>query len=256
MPSETVKEEIRLRLCALSEDGYRKFNASLIPGKQNILGIRLPALRSYAKELSVRWREVLAAYGVLPLRDPDFSPAPPSERWMEEDMLCGLLLAGAGAEFSEYACYVRGFVPRIDNWAVCDSTVTGMKMFRKDPEQAWALISPYFDAPGEYGVRFAAVSLLAHFVRREWLERDFEVLARLSDGRLRKKYYAQMAVAWAYSVLWAKFPAETRTQLSQIRDPAVLRKTISKTCESYRVSAEDKAYLRDYRKNNLTEESI
>lgn len=251
-----MRAAISARLRELSEDGYRKFNASLIPGKENILGVRLPALRAYAKELSGNFREVFEEYGIRPLNAPDFSASPPSDRFLEEDLLCGILLSRAKTDFGEFAAYVRGFVPRIDNWAVCDSTVMGLKAFEKHPEEAWELISPYFGAPGEYGVRFAVVSLLAHFVNAAWLERSFRELEALSDGRLAGKYYAQMAVAWAYSVFWVKFPGQTREELGKIRDPLILKKTISKTCESYRVSDADKAFLREYRKNNLKEEKI
>ena len=251
-----VRAEIVSRLRALSEDGYRKFNASLIPGKENILGVRLPALRAYAKELSGDFREVFEAYGIRPLNAPDFSEPLPSERFLEEDLLCGILLSRAKTDFSEFAAYVRGFVPRIDNWSVCDCTVMGLKSFGKRPEEAWELISPYFGAPGEYGVRVAVVSLLAHFASAAWLERGLRELETLSDGRLAGKYYAQMAVAWAYSIYWVKFPVRTRAELEKIADPLILKKTISKTCESYRVSDADKAFLREYRKNNLKEEKI
>ena len=245
------RKEIREGLERLADPSYRKFNASLIPGKENILGVRLPALRAYAKEFEGVWREVLACYGIPCLQTPDFSQAEKGDRYLEEDLLCGVLIARAKTDFAEFAEYVRGFVPRVDNWAVCDCTFMGAKAFDRNPEAGWTLVEPYFEAPTEFGVRFAAVTGLAHFVREESVGKLLRKLVALSDGRLENRYYAQMAVAWAIAECIVKFPERARAALGELKDPFILRKSISKACESYRVSPEEKAYLKEYR-NHLS----
>ena len=45
-------EEVRQKLYHLAEEDYKEFNKKLLPGVENILGIRLPAMRKLAKEIA------------------------------------------------------------------------------------------------------------------------------------------------------------------------------------------------------------
>ena len=45
-------EEIREKLYALSEEDYKEFNQKLLPGVEHVMGIRIPALRKLAKEIT------------------------------------------------------------------------------------------------------------------------------------------------------------------------------------------------------------
>ena len=49
--SALTQEEIRARLLELADPGYREFHGKLLPGTDNILGVRVPALRKLAKEI-------------------------------------------------------------------------------------------------------------------------------------------------------------------------------------------------------------
>lgn len=46
-----MKEEVINELFDLQDLKYREFHSNLCPGTNNIIGIRLPILRKYAKEL-------------------------------------------------------------------------------------------------------------------------------------------------------------------------------------------------------------
>lgn len=48
---ETLKEMVKSQLKSLSDKKYKEFQSNLCPGIDNIIGVRVPILRNYAKEL-------------------------------------------------------------------------------------------------------------------------------------------------------------------------------------------------------------
>ena len=110
-----MRKEIRDRLNKMSDADYVKFSASLIPasGRGTMLGVRLPALRDYAKELSKGdWRQELSYEEDL---------------YFEETMLRGMILGYACRDIEELFACLKDFIPRVQNWSVCDSVCSGLK---------------------------------------------------------------------------------------------------------------------------------
>ena len=142
---------MRERIEALAEPEFQKFSASLIPGANRLLGVRLPVLRNLAREVAGgNWRELLENPAVDPCA--------------EEVMLDGMLIALARMEPEERLEQVARFVPRMDNWAVCDTFCTSLKFCKKHPALVWEFIQPYLTSARVYDVRFAVVMMLAHFI--------------------------------------------------------------------------------------------
>ena len=145
---------LREQLLELTEPKYMKFTSALMPGVENVLGIRLPILRSIAKEIAAGdWRAYLA-------EAEDF--------YFEERMLQGLVIGYARCEPAEKLAHVARFVPKIDNWAVCDCFCWRLRAAERQP--MWEFIQPYFHAQAEYDVRFAVVMGLGNFVDEQHLE--------------------------------------------------------------------------------------
>ena len=125
---------LREQLLELTEPKYMKFTSALMPGVENVLGIRLPVLRSIAKEIAAGdWRAYLA-------EAEDF--------YFEERMLQGLVIGYARCEPAEKLAHVARFVPKIDNWAVCDCFCWRLRAAERQP--MWEFIQPYFHAPVSY----------------------------------------------------------------------------------------------------------
>ena len=223
---------LRQKIVALAEPEFQKFSAALVPGVDRLLGVRLPLLRGLAREEARGdWRELLEH----PVEDP----------YSEEVMLDGMLTGLARMEPEERLAWVARFVPRIDNWAVCDTFCAGLKFTGRHPEMVWEFVMPYLDASEEFRVRFAVVMLLDHFVKRERVEQVLELL----DAVRREDYYVLMAVAWAVSVCYVKFPAVTLAYLRRSRLPdATYNKALQKIIESLRVSREDKDIMRSMKR--------
>ena len=223
--------EIYNNIMELADDGYRSFHSSLVPGCNNIAGARIPALRALAKEIArgESWRELLSS---------------PSRGLYEEEMLKGLVIGMAKCTPYERLELVKKFVPHIDNWAVCDTFVGGLKAFAKQQE----LIAPYIEeclkSDEEFTVRFAVCMLMKCFIDNEHI--DF-TLERISSVEHRG-YYVIMGAAWALSECFIKQREKTLDLFQQrVLDRTVQNKAIQKCRESRRVSDKDKELLTEYK---------
>lgn len=216
---------LREQLLELADPRYRDFSASLTPGAGKMMGVRLPQLRAIAREIARGdWRGWLAAA---------------EEEYFEERMLQGLVIGYARCAPDEKLRHVARFVPKIDNWAVCDCFCWRLRSTEREP--MWRFIQPYFRSEHEYEVRFAAVMALGNFIDEEHLE---TLLGQL-DGVRHEGYYARMAVAWALSMCFVKFPLRTYDYLREATlDDWTFNKTIQKIVESRRVSADSKTLIR------------
>ena len=232
MEKEKITAEmVRHRLMDLAEPEYRAFHSQLVPGEENILGVRLPKMRALARELAGNdWEEW-------------FDKA--EDVYYEETMVRGLVLAYSKMDAEKKLDYVKTFIKDIHNWAVCDTFCNTLKDADKYQEMYWDFLEPYFDSEEEYHARFAAVMLLCHFVKEEYREKAIERLKRIhQDG-----YYAKMGAAWAISVYFVAFPKEMLAYLRGEHglEEFTYRKSLQKITESYRVSKDMKTIIKEMR---------
>lgn len=222
---------LRAELEALAEPGYRDFQSRLIPGLPpgRLLGVRLPALRKIARRLAKGdWQTYLA--GAL---DDSF----------EETLLQGMVIGYLDVPFAALSPLIERFLPKIDNWSVCDSFCAGLKAARRYPEEMWTYLAVCRTSGRTYTVRFGVVMLL-HFVQPERLD---AALAALSAVR-HEDYYVKMAVAWVLSMYFAAFPAQTLCFLQETPpEDEIYRRTLQKILESKQVCAADRRIVRALR---------
>lgn len=223
---------IKERLKEEAEIDYKKFSAALIPNINNVLGIRLPILRRIAKEVYTN-----GEYEKFLNLD--------QFEYMEETMLQGMIIGLLKKTPDEILHYVKEFVPRINNWAVCDCFCAGLKFTNKNPEIVWKFIQPYFKSNEEYSIRFAYVMLLSYFVRSEYIDEVLSLIDKFRDDR----YYAKMAVAWLVSVCYIKYPDKTEEYLLKSKlEKWTYNKSIQKICESLRINKQIKEKLKKLRR--------
>ncbi|MCH3988273.1 MAG: DNA alkylation repair protein [Lachnospiraceae bacterium] len=225
------KTQIRAELEKRADEKYRKFSAGLLPGVNSILGVRLPELRKMAKQLARSdWRENLRQ-----LSDDTF----------EEIMLQGIMIGCVSCPAEERLELIREFVPKIDNWSVCDSFCTGLKFVKSEKERVFSFLQPFFVSEKEFEQRFAAVILLDYYIDETWLSRTVKALEQINA----KQYYAKMAVAWAMAECYLHFPDEVMPVLRQNRlDPEVRQKTLQKIIESRTISQDTREEIRAMKK--------
>lgn len=220
-----MNEEIRKRIFELADEKYKEFHSGLCPNTNNIVGVRVPVLRNYAKELAKQdWNTYLENA---------------QDEYYEEVMLQGMVIGIAKMPIEEKLRQIKKFVPKIDNWAVCDVTCAGFKV--KEKEQLWNFIKTYQNSKKEFELRFMIVMMLDHFVEEKYVQNIFATIDTIKND----EYYVQMAVAWLISVLYIKFPKETLAYLKTTTiDNFTFNKAIQKMIESYRVSKEEKEMLK------------
>lgn len=226
-----VYEDYRKRLAGLAEAEYKEFNQKLNPGIDNILGVRVPAVRALAKELAKGgWRDYFA-------KNEDI--------YFEETLLQGLTIGFLRGDTDMIVSEIKHFLPKINGWAMCDSFCAGLKIAKKEPALIWGLVRECAESERPFYIRFAVVMMLNHYIGSEHID---EILSRL--GKIRHdEYYVKMAVAWAVSVCFVKQREKTLDFLNDCPlDDFTFNKALQKIRESFRVAAEDKELMRELKR--------
>ena len=110
----------------------------------------------------------------------------------------------------------------------------------------WKFLQKYLNSDKEFEVRFGIVMLLDYYISEEYIEK----ILKIFDETKHEGYYVKMAVAWAISICYIKFPQETEEYLKNNNlDEFTYRKSIQKIKESYRVSKDQKQKLEEQAKN-------
>lgn len=229
---ENIKQKIKEELISMQDKKYKEFHKGLCPGTENIVGIRVPILRNYAKELLKQydWKTLIKNI---------------DNEYYEEIMLQGMVIGLAKADFNSITQEIKKFVPKIDNWAVCDTFCAGLKITKKHKKEMWNFIQKYIQSKKEFEVRFSVVMILDYYIEDEYLEKIFEIF----DSIKREEYYIQMAVAWAISICLIKYYDRTLNYLKTAKlDKFTYNKALQKAIESYRITKEQKQTLRDMKK--------
>ncbi|MDC2867431.1 DNA alkylation repair protein [Bacillus sp. BP-3] len=222
---------IRKQIFELIDTDYQKFSAALIPTINNVLGVRLPELRKIAKKIAKGdWHTYLETA---------------KDEYFEEIMLQGMVIGYVKTDIEELLVYVASFVPKIDNWSVCDSFCIGLKSTKENKERVWEFLQPYLSSKKEYEIRFGVVMLLDFYIETEYIERVLNLLDRVKH----EGFYAKMAVAWAVSICYVKLPDLTIEYLrNNMLDDFTYNKALQKITESNRVDKETKSIIRSMKR--------
>lgn len=224
---DLMNDEVRKRILELADPKYKEFHSGLCPNTENIIGVRIPVLRKYAKELAKDdFRSYLASI---------------ADDYYEEIMIKGMIIGLARMDVEERLNYISEFVPKIDNWAICDTFCAGLKFTNKNKDIVWKFIKKHQNSRKEFELRFLIVMLLDYYITDKYIDEVIKILDKTKhDG-----YYVKMAIAWTMSVLYVKYPKITMEYLkNNTLDDFTYNKALQKIIESYRVSEEDKNIMR------------
>ena len=214
-------------LFQLQDKGYRDFQSKLIPTipAETIIGVRIPVIRKLAKE-----------YGKDP-ESVEFLKQLP-HTYYDENILHALLVA----EIKDYEVCVKEverFLPYVDNWAVCD--IFSPAVFRKNKDELIDKIREWTASGHPYTCRFGMEMLMTHFLDEDFRVEYLEIPAAVHS----EEYYVNMMIAWFYATALAKqWDAAAYYIEKKCLDPWTHNKTIQKARESYRITREQKEYLK------------
>lgn len=230
-----MTSNITAHLYELQDKDYADFHSRLIPtvARDTIIGIRVPVLRNFAKE--IKGSETASSF---------LSQLP--HQFYDENMLHAILLSEISRkdDFDRCIELVDAFLPYVDNWAVCD--ILSPKVFRKNRHLLTDKIYEWSASDKPYTCRFGMEMLMTHYLDEDYSEEYLEIPASVHS----EEYYVNMMIAWFYATALAKQWNDSITYLENNRlDSWTHNKTIQKACESYRIPAEQKEYLRTLKRN-------
>ena len=226
-----IHEEILQSFFALQDVPYQTFQCKLIPNlpPERIIGVRTPALRQLAKELAKREDagEFLAA---LP------------HRHFDENQLHAFIIS-LGKDYGETLAAVDAFLPYVDNWATCDQMSPAV--FRKHRAELFPEIERWMASEHVYTVRFGIGMLMQHYLDADFDPAYLERVAALRSD----EYYVNMMIAWYFATALAKqYDAALPYLEGQRLDTWTHNKAVQKAIESFRITAEQKDYLKTLKK--------
>lgn len=219
--------DLQQQLFALQDKTYREFHSKLMPDtdKETVIGIRIPVLRKFAREFAGRpeAREFLQQ---LP------------HQYYEENNLHMMLII-AEKDYEKCLAEVERFVPYIDNWATCD--MPAPKCFAKHKQELLPKVEEWIASEETYTIRYGIDLLMALYLDEDFRPEYLELAASVTS----EEYYVKMVIAWYFATALAKQWDSTIPYIEQSRlSDWVHRKTIQKAVESYRITKEQKDYLR------------
>ena len=219
--------EIRERLLSMQDTKYRDFQAKLIPTVEadSVIGVRTPELRKYATEL-IQQGEYDAFLQDLP------------HKYFDENQLHAFIVSGIRdyEKCMEELCH---FLPYVDNWATCDQM--SPKVFKKHKTELLGQVKEWIKSDETYTVRFAIGMLMEHF-----LDEDFDPEFPKMVAKVRsEEYYINMMIAWYFATALAKQYDAILPYIEEKKLNAwTHNKAIQKSVESYRITPEQKDYLK------------
>lgn len=223
-----MRNEIIKELLNNQDLEYKKFHSKLCTTKYEIIGVRVPIVKEIAKRYSKE-------YGIKVIDEL-------SNEYYEEVLIKGLII-GYSKESNEIReTYIKEFIPEIDNWAICDSTISNMKFIKKDLDLFYEFITNnYQKSKDTYSLRFMIVVFLNYYLESKYIKNILNIIDNINIS----EYYVNMAIAWLLSIAYIKNKEITIEYLNNNNlDKFTYNKTIQKICESYQVSKEEKELLK------------
>jgi len=219
--------ELQKSLFALADGAYAAFQAKLTPtiAPEMFIGVRLPALRQFAKEFS-KTPACAAFLNTLP------------HTFYDENLLHSILLERE-RDYGKALAGAERFLPYVDNWAVCDTLRP--KVFAGHRDELLPAVRRWIASAQPYTCRFGIDMLMTHYLDDDFKPEFLEWPAAVES----EEYYVRMMVAWYYATALAKQWDAAIPYLEQRRLPEwTHRKAIQKACESFRITPEQKNYLK------------
>ena len=222
-----ISGDIYKELVSLQDKGYRDMQITIIPtvDADSIIGVRTPALRTLAKELSKR-EDIGQFLDSLP------------HKYFEENQLHAFILSGMKDAERAFEL-VDKFLPYVDNWATCDQM--SPKIFKKHKELLLEYTDKWIGSDHPYVKRFGIGMLMEHF-----LDENFKTSYLTKVSKIRSdEYYVNMMIAWYFATALAKQYDATLPYIEKNKlDIWTHNKSIQKAVESYRITPEQKEYLK------------
>lgn len=217
-------------LKCLQDLKYRDFQAKLIPtiDKKTIIGVRVPHLRKFAKSLD---EDTIRKF---------MSDLP--HQHYEENMLHSILISNE-KNFDNCIVMLGKFLPFVDNWAVSDAI--SPPVFKKNKKPLIDKIKFWAKSSDTYTVRVAICLLMKYYLDESFDVENLKIVTAIKSD----EYYVKMMMAWFFQEALAKHWVDVVFVLQDnLLDTWTHNKTIQKSTESFKISADEKKYLKSLKR--------
>lgn len=222
-----MKEE----LFKLQDKKYRDFQIKLFPtlNPNTIIGIRTPELRKYAKKI-IKNNEYILFMKKLP------------HKYFDENQIHAFIISEI-KPYEECILHLNKFLPYVDNWATCDQM--SPKIFKNHHKELLEQIKIWIKSKETYTIRFGIGMLMQHYLDEDFKVEYLKIVSKIKS----KEYYVNMMIAWYFATALAKHYDETLPFIENNKlEIWTHNKTIQKAIESYRITNEQKEYLRNLKR--------
>ena len=208
-------------------DTFASFQRKLIATKYAILGVTTPNMRKIAKECKSAYKDIL-----------NF----PDEYF---EVVFIKLICIAKLPYAEFCQQVDYAVSLMDNWAHCDCFKA--ECIKQHKKEFLDILEALFQKGAEFYQRYVLVTFLYYYVEMEYLPLIESYIQRADTS----KYYVHMATAWLVAeILTKEYDYGLTILQSKVLDIKTHNKAIQKAIESYRITTEQKEYLRSLKIKN------
>ena len=229
-------DQLLKELFLLQDVDYRTFQKRIIPTELEMIGVRAPLLKKMAGEIAKG--DVASYFQMI------------TYQYYEEFLLQGIVIGKYKADFLTTCALLRDFIPKVENWAVCDMTCSSLKSFQKVKNQAegFAFAVSLLKEENPWTKRFGLVLLLDYFINDMYIE---EVIIH-SVNIACSDYYVQMANGWLLSIAFIKFPKQTAPHLRYGKiDEKIRQIALQKILDSKRVPLQTKERIREWKRERM-----
>ncbi len=224
---ETYKEFVEF-LLSLKDIKYKKFHSGLTTTNLEIIGVRVPILRAIAKKIL---KTDVEKFFCLVSGD-----------YYEEVFIEGIVLANSSEDIIDK--YLMNFIKKVDNWAICDSFCSSLKIVNKKQGKYWIYFIGLIDSTKEFQTRVSLIVLMNYYLNDNYIDRVLKIVSSINSDY----YYINMAISWLLSVAIIDYKDKV---IDLIKEKSLSKfiqnKTISKINDSYRVDKETKEFVKQFR---------
>lgn len=211
------------------DKSYGEFNSKLIPGVENVLGIRIPVLRNIIKEMNEDGREVFL--NSLP------------HNYHEENIM-HMIIITEEKDFDKAKEMLLNFLPYVDNWQVSDVGIPKSFKSTKDREGLLEFVKNLISKEATYFKRYGVFILMKLFLGDFYNSEVLDMVANIKS----EEYYVNMMRAWFFQEAMVKRYGDSIKYLEEKKlDRFTHLKTISKCVDSRKIDEKTKLYLKSLR---------
>lgn len=217
-------QQLEKHLFNISDKKFAVFSKSLSNSDYISIGVKNPLLRQLIKEEK----------NDEELKLEDFSLG----KYLEVDFIYFGLALIREIDIKDQLKFLEKNIKNAKSWAITDCVVTFLK--KTDFDTFFEFFQKLYKSKYTYDRRFCYVFALKH-------SKNPRILDIFPFLRLNEEYMVMMAEAWLFATIAIDFPDDVFKFLQSINDNVLVRKTVSKMSDSFRIKPEIKEQFKTLR---------